>query len=176
MEVIMNKDNLTDAEVEDFSLKVRGIIEVDGLFVIGRYDDVYLLPGGKVEENEEPTVGLVRELKEELGVDYLVDECIPFIKIIHYDKDYIKRDGSKVNRKVETVYFIVPYRGINFDRIQLSESEKKFGFSLGLISSDELENITNDASYNPRREFFNRELGVVLSNYLNKDYKVFEKK
>ena len=52
MEIIMNKDNLIDEEVTDFSVKVRGIIEKDGSFVVGKYDDVYLLPGGKVEEGK----------------------------------------------------------------------------------------------------------------------------
>lgn len=33
------------------------------------------------------------------------------------------------------------------------------------------------SSANPRREFFNSELSVVLNNYLSKEsYKVFEKK
>jgi len=177
MEIIMNKDNLKDEDVTDFSLKVRGIIENDGSFLVGRYDDVYLLPGGKVEKGEDLFVGLSRELKEELGVDYSSEEMIPFIKVIHYDKDYEKRNGSKVNRKVETVYFIVPYKGINLDKVELSESEKKFGFSLGLISSDELNAICKMRSINPRREFFNSELNLVLSNYLSKEsYKVFEKK
>lgn len=177
MEIIMNKDNLKDEDVTDFSLKVRGIVEKDGSFLVGRYDDVYLLPGGKVEEGEDLFVGLGRELKEELGVDYSSEEMIPFVKVIHYDKNYVKRDGSKVNRKVETVYFVVPYKGINLDRVELSDSEKKFGFSLGLISSEQLENICKMRSINPRREFFNSELNVVLNNYLSKEnHKVFEKK
>lgn len=177
MDIIMNKDNLKDEDVTDFSLKVRGIVEKDGSFLVGRYDDVYLLPGGKVEEDEDLFIGLSRELKEELGVDYSVDEMIPFVRVIHYDKDYVKRDGSKVNRKVETVYFVVPYKGINLDRVELSDSEKKFGFSLELISGDQLESICKMSSLNPRREFFNSELNVVLSNYLSKEnHKVFEKK
>lgn len=177
MEVIMNKDNLKDEEVTDFSIKVRGIIEKDGSFVVGRYDDVYLLPGGKVEDGEDLSNALVRELKEELGIDYSIDDVVPFIRVVHYDKGYEKRDGSKVNRKVDTVYFVVPYKGINLDKVELSESEKKFGFSLGLISSDELNTICKMRSINPRREFFNSELNLVLSNYLSKeDHKVFEKK
>ena len=177
MEIIMNKDNLIDEEVTDFSVKVRGIIEKEGSFVVGKYDDVYLLPGGKVEDGEDLSNALVRELKEELGVDYSSEEMIPFIKVIHYDKDYEKRNGSKVNRKVETVYFVVPYKGINLDKVELSDSERKFGFSLGLISSDELNAICKMRSINPRREFFNSELNLVLSNYLSKEgHKVFEKK
>ena len=49
--------------------------------------------------------------------------------------------------------------------------------SLGLISSDELNAICKMRSINPRREFFNSELNLVLSNYLSKEnHKVFEKK
>ena len=177
MEIIMNKDNLKDEEVTGFSVKVRGIIEKDGSFVVGKYDDVYLLPGGKVEEGEDLFLGLRRELKEELGVDYSSDEMIPFIRVIHYDKDYIKRDGSKVNRKVDTMYYIVSYKGFDLDKVTLSESERKYGFSLGLLSSADLEDISKMSSVNPRREFFNSELSVVLNNYLSKEsYKVFEKK
>ena len=99
------------------------------------------------------------------------------MRVVHYDKDYIKRDGSKVNRKVETIYFIVPYKGFDLDKVTLSESEKKFGFSLGFISSDELDSISKMSSANPRREFFNSELSVVLNSYLSKEnHKVFEKK
>ena len=97
MEIIMNKDNLKDEDVTDFSLKVRGIIEKDGSFLVGRYDDVYLLPGGKVEQGEDLFIGLSRELKEELGVEYSTEEMIPFIKVIHYDKDYEKRNFFRVN-------------------------------------------------------------------------------
>ena len=46
-----------------------------------------------------------------------------------------------------------------------------------LISSDELNAICKMRSINPRREFFNSELNLVLSNYLSKEnHKVFEKK
>ncbi len=177
MEIIMNKDNLKDEEVTDFSLKVRGIIEKDGSFLVGKYDDVYLLPGGKVEDGEDLFIGLSRELKEELGVDYSSEEMIPFMRVVHYDKDYIKRDGSKVNRKVDTMYFIVPYKGFDLDKVSLSESERKYGFSLGLLSGEELSDISKMSSANPRREFFNSELSVVLNNYLSKEnHKVFEKK
>ena len=177
MEIIMNKDNLRDEDVTDFSLKVRGILEKDGSFLVGRYNDVYLLPGGKVEENEDLVLGLIRELKEELGVDYLLDEMTEFMRVVHYDKDYIKRDGRKVNRKVETIYFVLPYKGIDLNNVKLSESELGGGFSLDFINLDDLKNIMMNKSLNPRREFFNSELSVVLNSYLGKDkHKVFEKK
>src|SRR5690606_4638960 len=35
----------------------------------------YQLPGGKIEAGEQPVTSLIRELKEELDVDYQEDEC-----------------------------------------------------------------------------------------------------
>ena len=174
--IILNKDNLCDEEVTDFSLKVRGIIKKDDSFVVGKYADVYLLPGGKIEVGENALFGLSRELKEEIGIDYSVDEFVPFIRVIHYEKDYIKKDGSKVNRKVDTMYFSLPFKGINLDNVKLSDSELDGGFSLDFITISDLEDIMSSSSFNPRRDFFNSELSIVLDTYLNKDKsKVFEK-
>ena len=83
----------------------------------------------------------------------------------------------KLIEKVDTMYFIVSYKGFDLDKVTLSESERKYGFSLGLLSSADLEDISKMSSVNPRREFFNSELSVVLNSYLSKEnHKVFEKK
>ena len=101
MEIIMNKDNLKDEDVTDFSLKVRGIIEKDGSFLVGRYDDVYLLPGGKVEQGEDEARAIEREIEEEFELKikankFLINNVCSYpnkiVDLRLYDCEYISGD------------------------------------------------------------------------------------
>ncbi len=47
-----------------------------------RSPDVWELPGGRLNANEEPSAGLVREIKEELGIDIIVTQPIQVEKFI----------------------------------------------------------------------------------------------
>ena len=46
-------------------------------------EGLYEFPGGKVERNESPEEALVREIKEEIGVDVLVDDLTPLAFASH---------------------------------------------------------------------------------------------
>ena len=48
----------------------------------GEFKDGWEFPGGKIEEGETNKEALIREIKEELGIDIVVDE---FIMTIEYD-------------------------------------------------------------------------------------------
>lgn len=53
---------------------------------IGQMGGKWEFPGGKVENNEEPAVSLVREYKEEFGLDIIVKNFICEAEFIHFDK------------------------------------------------------------------------------------------
>lgn len=61
---------------------VCGIINCEGKIFIARRkggvtrEGKWEFPGGKIEEGEEPKVALLRELKEELGMNVLVQDFI----------------------------------------------------------------------------------------------------
>lgn len=167
MEVLLNEDKLLDNDIHETSLKVRALLFDDNNNVlVANYNGVLMLPGGKVDKNENISDALSRELSEELGNVYTNDELDYFMTLIHYQKNYPKMEDVIVNRMVKTYYYIGTYKTINSGLQQLSEREKKAKFRLELISIDELEDVVlNNKTDNPRNKYFQDELLEVLKNY-----------
>lgn len=167
MEVLLNRDELLDNEINEKSLKVRALLfDENNNVLIANYNGVLMLPGGKVDKGENVSDALSRELSEELGNDYTSDELDYFMTLTHYQKDYPKMEDVIVNRVVKTHYYIGSYKDVNSGLQQLSEREKKANFKLELISFDELENIVlNNTNDNPRNKYFQDELLEVLNCY-----------
>ena len=122
MEIIINEDKLNDKEVEEIREKVRVLLfDKNDNILIANYGDVFLLPGGKIDKNESFYDAIKRELYEELGKEYTSNELEYLGKIDYYQKDYIKREGIKLNRKVVTRYFTGKYKGIETKIYQIKK-------------------------------------------------------
>ena len=53
----------------------------------GKFTGLWEFPGGKVEESETPEIALVREIKEEFGVDLVIKRVL--VSIDHQYTDFI---------------------------------------------------------------------------------------
>ena len=66
------------------------LIDVDGRVLISKRPEgktmagLWEFPGGKVEENEIPEDALIRELKEELGLD-IAESCLAALSFASHD-------------------------------------------------------------------------------------------
>lgn len=169
MELIINEDNLQYSEVQEFSVKVRAIlVDENNQILIANYGKVILLPGGKVDDGENISEAISREISEELGQNYSSEELDFFATLNYYQKNYPKRDGTLQNRLVQTHYFVGTYKGIKKELQKLTEKEQKDNFSLELVSLEDLENmILNNKNNNPRNVYFQKELLVILASYKN---------
>src|SRR3989344_817787 len=63
----------------------KAIIEKNGKVLVcrGVGDKVWELPGGRVHENEEPTEGLIREIKEELNIEVKIARPLHVCRSLH---------------------------------------------------------------------------------------------
>ena len=105
--IVNNPDNITKENVNKITNKVRAIILNNLQITIVDYSNTLMLPGGKLDQDENEKEALTRELKEELGIDISDDKIIPFIEYSNYLYNYPSRDGKIINKLVTTKYFIV---------------------------------------------------------------------
>ena len=147
--------------------KVRAIIESeDNKFLIANYGGVLMFPGGKLEDNEYLVTAILRELKEEIGVEYSVNEIRALTVFKQFQPNYPTREGKIVDRTINTFYFTAPYKEVNIDGVELSEKEKVGKFKLELLTEEEIYNfIKNNKTNNPRRKYFVEELKTVMKTY-----------
>ena len=165
MDIVINDDNLKLEEVNEINNKVRSLlIDEDNNILVANYYGIYLLPGGSMDKEESKETALIRELKEETGTNYSIDEFTYLCTINYYQKNYPKRNGKFKNRLLTTHYYVGKYKGLSMQ--SLTESEKTGNFKLELIPLDKLEEIiTNNKNNNPRNIYFIKELITVLKYY-----------
>ena len=86
MKLVNNPFSLTLNDITEIKNKVRSIIiDKNNNILVINYADIYMFPGGKVNNNEKYKDAIIRELKEEIGIDFTsfkIDEFITYENII----------------------------------------------------------------------------------------------
>lgn len=172
-----NPNNLEEKDIEECEEKVRLLIKNDkGEILVANYGGAYLLPGGKIDGNESVIEALKREINEEVGLD--IDESL--ISLVttfnYYQKNYPKRNGKVLNRKITTHYYKT---NMNIDLSKyernLTEKEVKGNFKLEWIKEENLKDVIKNnpnIKDNPRVSYMNDELLKVLDIYFQKLKKI----
>ena len=139
----INVDNLKIKEIDEEVTRVKA-------FIINSHDEILIassnggcqLPGGHVEDNENITLAVKREVMEETGI--ILDEneiSKPFFRIQHKTRNY--RNTGK-NRLSNVIYFLVKTdKSVNLNNIKLTENEKECNFSVKYVKIQEFENHVN---------------------------------
>ena len=115
-QIIINDKNLKETDMDREVVRVKALIfNSKGKILLAHNNNTYQLPGGHKEENETTDQCIIREIKEETGIDLEVTEG-PFMSIVTYDHDYFGT-GKKV---LSSIYY---YRFFSDEEPNMSETK-----------------------------------------------------
>ena len=91
--VVINDDYLGDSDVDFSVTRAKGIIiNNENKVILAHNNGTFQFPGGHVEEGEDEKECLIREVREEVGIENFNVED-PFLKIITYDSHYFNTES-----------------------------------------------------------------------------------
>lgn len=164
-EILYNYDNLTKNDIDEEVVRSKGLIINDNdEITLGYSNKTYQFPGGHLEEGETLIECLIREIKEETGIDVKSADMKPFEKITYYTKNY---HNSGKNRQNEIYYFVIKTNvKFNMKNAELDEGEKKDKFTVKTIPLSKVENIlVNSIPDNPINKIIVEEMLDILKEY-----------
>lgn len=141
--VFYNEDNLRKEDINNSIKRAKIlIINSNNEILLGYGHNTYQIIGGHVEDNESYDECIVREVKEETGIELSLEKREPFLQIVYYCRDY-------PNEGLNSEY-IINYYSINsdlkpdIDKINLTENEKEGLFEFRYVSLDNVLDELND--------------------------------
>lgn len=165
--IITNDYNLNESDVTEVVKRVKILfVNSNNEILLGYSYNTFQFPGGHVEDNEDLWSTVIRELKEETGIEGNFDEVEPFVEAIGYYKDWPEKGK---NRKIEIYYYeinsdIKP----NLDNTNYTSDELEGNFELRYIPLKNVEEvlIENSNKYGDKKGI-SKEMLKVLKYYKN---------
>lgn len=141
--ITYNEDNLNSNNINNYIKRAKLIIEnsKNELLVVFSNKNYFLL-GGHVENNETDRECLLRELKEETGIDISLPEQKPFYTINYYSKDYPQ---TNINTMYINNYYYIKYDLVPFlPDTNLTSYEKEGNFRVKFIPKDQILDVLKE--------------------------------
>ena len=165
-EVIYNKDNLTEDDINDVVVRIKVLLINDDKILIGNENSVFEFPGGHLEQGESFNECLKREVLEETGI-LLDDEEIDdsFLGVIYLNKDHPKMG---INRKNEIYYYVVKTnKEVDLSKTSYTENELRHNFKIEEFKLDEvIDKIKDNIPNNEKNKVISRDMIIALEEYL----------
>lgn len=165
--VVYNNDNLNESNIDEIVIRTKGLIINDKKeILLGHSDNTYQFPGGHLEQGETLETCIIREIREETGIDIEKEDLTLFYKIIHYTKNY---HNTGKNRKNEIYYYTInTTKEPNIYKMKLDEHEIKDNYILKRIPLECIEKILTDSILDkPNNKIIVNEMLNVLNEYKN---------
>ena len=166
-EIIYNDNNLRDSDIHEWVKRAKVlVVNSKDEILIAHTNDSYYFLGGHVDGDESDYECLVREIKEEAGIDYdpKIDE--PLVSIKYLLKDY---SDNGINRGYISNYYVV-YDDLvpNPNNVNLTDGEKEGNLRMVYIHKNNI--LDEVVSYFDicKRKNVLRDTVDVLKEYLKK--------
>lgn len=166
-EIILNTSNLSSNEIDEEVVRVKAlIINNKNEIIIGYAYGDYQFPGGHLEKDENEIDGLIREVKEETGIEINKEEIKPFMMLKHLSKNYFNSGKNRCNKII--YYIINTNKKIDLEKTNYTNYEEKGKFTINYYNLDEVEEMLMDHSNkNPKFKGIAYEMLQVLYEYKN---------
>lgn len=177
-EVVFNRQNLSDGDIQIFENKVKVILKNsrNELLVCKRNGVIHFI-GGKMEKNETYQEAATREIAEETGIVISSSDSSlePFFKMKQYQQNYY---NSGKNCLLSITYLLCTTdEEFDYSKRNLDEYESKEHFTLEYIPiSDFIQELENnrEIAKKEKREFIIDEMKYVFSQYISEKEKESE--
>lgn len=104
-EIIINENLLNENDINEEKTRVKCLlINSENKLILGFCNNRFQFPGGHLKENESLSKGLIREIKEETGIEIENKDYDPYLKIIYYINNY---HNQNINIKNIIYYYFV---------------------------------------------------------------------
>ncbi len=162
--VFINDDNLDISDLDYEVIRVKGIIVNNkNEVLIAHNNNTYQFPGGHQEKSEDMEEALMREIKEETGID-IKDVTGPFMQITTYAKNYFN-SGKNVCNKIY-YYRILSDDVPNLAETNYDELERKTEFDLFYVKLCYFERFLRESIDNGKIDSsIGKEMLLVLEEY-----------
>lgn len=166
-EIIYNEDCLKDEDIHEWVKRAKLlVVNSKDEILLGHTDDSYYFLGGHVDGDESDNECLIREIKEEAGIDYNPKVNSPLVSIKYYCKNY-PQEG--INRGyISNYYVIYDDMVVNPENVNLTEGEKEGNLRFVYIHKDSIIDEVTPYLEICKRKNVVRDTIDVLNVYLNK--------
>ena len=165
-EIIYNENNLREEEIHEWVKRAKVlVVNSKEEILIAHTNDSYYFLGGHVDGEESDYECLVREIKEEAGIDYLPIITEPFVSIKYLCKDFPEIGFNK--GYISNYYVIYDDIVPNPKNVNLTEGEKEGNLRLVYIHKDKILEEVKPYLELCKRKNVVRDTIDVLNEYLN---------
>jgi len=165
-EIVYNENNLREEEIHEWVKRAKVlVVNSKEEILIAHTNDSYYFLGGHVDGEESDYECLVREIKEEAGIDYLPSITEPFVSIKYLCKDFPE---IGFNKGYISIYYVIYDDMVpNPKNVNLTEGEKEGNLRLVYIHKDKILEEVKPYLELCKRKNVVRDTIDVLNEYLN---------